>query len=124
LKELLGEVYETERTSSDKPASKPTGKARGTKKVRSAPDSTKSAPSRESTRSTRSIKRKAPDDEEPIEDQKDEGEPEASTDEKEAMDVKPDTAAVDDDELAEINGIKPNVYMRDGEERDAKSQTR
>ncbi|CEL62034.1 DNA ligase (ATP) [Rhizoctonia solani AG-1 IB] len=123
LKELLGEAYETERTSSDKPASKPTGKARGTKKVKSAPDSTTSAPSRQSTRSTRSIKRKAPDDEEPVEDQKDEGEPEASTDEKEAMDFKPDTAAVDGDELAQINGIKPNVYMRDGEERDAKSQT-
>ncbi|CAE6454620.1 unnamed protein product [Rhizoctonia solani] len=125
LKELLGDAYEVARTSSEKPVAKPTDKTRGTKKAGSPPDIKSSAPSRQSTRSTRSSKRKAPDDEEPIEDQEknDEDEPEASTDDKDVMDAKPDTPAVDRDELAEINGIKPKVYMRDGEERDAKSQT-
>jgi hypothetical protein len=28
------------------------------------------------------------------------------------------------DELAEINGVKPNVYLADGEERDVSSMSR
>ncbi|CAE6527175.1 unnamed protein product [Rhizoctonia solani] len=124
LKELLGEAYEIARTSTDKPASKPTNKTRGAKKTDSAPNSNYSAPSRQSTRSTRSNKRKAPDEDEPADDpeEQDEESPKTPAD-KDTMDTKPDSPPVDGDELAEISGIKPKVYMRDGEEREAKSQT-
>ncbi|CAE7088844.1 unnamed protein product [Rhizoctonia solani] len=110
LKELLGEAYETARTSADKAGSK--NKPQRAKKTDTAP-----APSRQSTRSTRSNKRKAPEEE--GEDDKDETS--EASENKDAADVKPD--APSDDDLAEIDGIKPKVYMRDGDEREAKSQT-
>ncbi|KAH7338308.1 hypothetical protein B0J17DRAFT_661935 [Rhizoctonia solani] len=127
LKELLGDAYEIARTSAGKPASKSTNKTQKAKKTDLAPSSQPSASSKQSTRSTRSNKRKAPDDDEPADDQEkcDNGKasPEVSIDDKDAMDTKLDTPPTDGDELAEIGGIKPKVYMRDGEEREAKSQT-
>ncbi|KAJ1305172.1 hypothetical protein OPQ81_000203 [Rhizoctonia solani] len=126
LKELLGEAYEIARTLTDKAIPKPSSKAQRTNKTDSAPSSKSSAPSRQSTRSTRSNKRKAPDDDEPAKDEEqnqDKRSPEASAGDEDAMDIKSDIPPPDYDELAEINGIKPKVYMRDGEEREAKSQT-
>ncbi|CAE6496788.1 unnamed protein product [Rhizoctonia solani] len=127
LKELLGEAYEIARTSATNAASKSTNKNQKSKKTDSAPGSQASAPSRQSTRSTRSNKRKAPDEDESAggqeEHDKDEASPEVSADGNGAMDTKLETPPKDGDELAEIDGIKPKVYMRDGEEREAKSQT-
>ncbi|KAF8747479.1 DNA ligase, partial [Rhizoctonia solani] len=123
LKELLGDAYEVARTSSNKPAPKPADRTQSTKKASLPPSSNSSAPSGSSTRSTHASKRKYSDDE-PTEDQKnDEDVPKASADNEDAANINPHTPATDVDDLAEINGIKPKVYMRDGEEREAKSQT-
>ncbi|CUA73313.1 DNA ligase (ATP) [Rhizoctonia solani] len=126
LNELLGEAYETARTSADKAAPKPSNKGQRAKKTLSSSGNS-AARSMQSTRSTRSNKRKAPDDDEPADDQgecdQDEGSSEKSAKEKGTVDIKPDASPSDSDELAEIGGIKPKVYMRDGEEREAKSQT-
>ncbi|EUC59263.1 ATP-dependent DNA ligase domain protein [Rhizoctonia solani AG-3 Rhs1AP] len=124
LKELLGEAYETARTLVDTTASKPTNKAQRHTKVASTLSNKTSAPSKQSTRSN---KRKACDDDEPTHGQeehdKDQQSSEASAEDKDAIDVQPDAQPLDGDELAEIDGIKPKVYMCDGEEREAKSQT-
>ena len=77
------------------------------------------------SRTTRSRKRKAPDEDELAEDKEDE-----KTSSDTAKDTENDspaqngTPAVAGDELAEIGGVKPKTYMPDGEEREVKSLTR
>ncbi|KAF8754731.1 DNA ligase [Rhizoctonia solani] len=103
LKELLGDAYEVARTSSNKPAPKPADRTQAQRKLVYHPAATH-----------------------PLlqGDQKnDEDVPKASADNEDAANINPHTPATDVDDLAEINGIKPKVYMRDGEEREAKSQT-
>jgi DNA ligase-1 len=75
---------------------------------------------------TRSRKRKTSEDEELAEEEEEEKDAPANTP-KDSNDAKPaqkDTQAPPDDELAEIGGVKPKMYMRDGEEREFKSMTR
>ncbi|KAF8600119.1 DNA ligase/mRNA capping enzyme [Ceratobasidium sp. AG-I] len=123
LKELLGEAYEIARTTIDKaskPASKPSSTAPGTSKSKAKPASS----SKPDSRVTRARKRKAPDEDELAEEEEDE-KPTPDT-VKAVKDEKPaqsDTPVVAGDELAEISGVKPKTYMRDGEEREVKSLT-
>lgn len=125
LKELLGEAYELARTTigkASKPASKPASSAARTSRSRAKPAST----SKPDSRTTRSRKRKAPDDDDLEEEEEEEEKPSASTP-KDVKDEKPaqkDAPAVAGDELAEISGIKPKTYLKDGEEREFKSLTR
>lgn len=124
LKELLGEAYEIARTAIDKsskPASKPSSSTPGTSKSKSKPASS----SKSDSRVTRSRKRKAPEEDELAEEEEDEKPaPDTHKDTKDEKPAKNDTPVVAGDELAEISGVKPKTYMRDGEEREFKSLTR
>ncbi|QRV78606.1 ATP-dependent DNA ligase [Ceratobasidium sp. AG-Ba] len=114
LKELLGEAYELARTTSAVAVSKPAGKA-----TTSTSKSAKEAKSQSS--GTRSRKRKAPEDDEEEQEQKPAS---SSKDDEESKSAQKNSAQPPaDDELAEINGVKPKTYLKDGEEQEAKSQT-
>lgn len=123
LKELLGETYEIARIAIDKAtksASKPSTSASGTLKSRVKPAST----SKLGPRTTRSGKRKALDEDELPEDDDEKPSTDTSKDAKNQKPTQNDTSVVAGDELAQISGIEPKTYLRDGEEREVKSLTR
>ncbi|KAL0060661.1 hypothetical protein AAF712_012538 [Marasmius tenuissimus] len=137
LQGLLGEAYEEARikyktaqgesadvkpSSSKKPASttKPASTKPASKKADTKPASKKADTKPQSKSQTNSKgKRKREEVEEVIEEEE-----EAKAEEEEdGMDTAEDGAAIGEDELASINGIKPKVYLKDGEETEVKSQT-
>jgi DNA ligase-1 len=120
----LGEAYEIARTTGNKVSSKWTNKGESSGKGTSAPNTKYSRVHKQWIRGGLSQKRKAPDDE-PAEEADDDNSPEVASDStKDDTSAQSDSAIPGDDELAEINGVKPKTYMRDGEEREAKSMTR
>ncbi|KAG9094737.1 hypothetical protein FS749_011933 [Ceratobasidium sp. UAMH 11750] len=116
LKELLGEAYELARTAITK-VTKPPSKAAGST---SHPKSKPSGGSEPQSSDTRSKKRKASDDDEDDEADKPSS---VSKDGKVSTPAQKDGKAPADDELAEIDGIKPKTYLKDGDEQDVKSLT-
>jgi hypothetical protein len=125
-------------TSAKKPASerKPTSSKKTTKRGRDAEDDDEEHEEQPKKKarpaSTRSSKRMMkveegpePDADEQVEEEDaDMGSPRAEAEAK--LEDPPATAAADDDqdELAEIDGIRPNKVLKDGEEHEAQSQTR
>ncbi|KAG8790304.1 hypothetical protein FRC12_012216 [Ceratobasidium sp. 428] len=116
LKELLGEAYELARIALT--GSKPSSKATSSKSDSKGKPSNDSKPQ---PKDTRSKKRKASEDED---EDKDKVDKPASTS-KANEDSEP--AQTDNksptDELAEIDGIKPKTYLKDGDEQEVKSLT-
>ncbi|KAG9104665.1 hypothetical protein FRC07_009757, partial [Ceratobasidium sp. 392] len=124
LKELLGEAYELARIALT--TTKPPNKATTSKSHSKSESSNNSRPH---SRNTRSRKRKASDEDEDANKDEDEADKPASTaskddkDDKDDKPAQPDSKIPDGDDLAEIDGIKPNAYLKDGEEQEVKSLT-
>ncbi|KAJ2931053.1 hypothetical protein H1R20_g6035, partial [Candolleomyces eurysporus] len=146
LQAFLGEEYEAARLAlrngGAAPASKakPASKAAAAKKPASTakkPASTAKKPASKATATkpaskAAGSKRKKADEDEDEEDEEGDEEPEKRAkveetikeeDEDEEMDDAEEKGPVDGDELAEIDGHKPKVYMADGDEREVKSAT-
>lgn len=111
LKSLLGEEYEEARTQAntheddEAPKTKPPSKSsKPASKASAKPPSTKKPASSKKTK----------DEEAPSVEKED------TINEEEEEESSPPGG----DELAEINGLKPKVYMKDGETQDVKSQSR
>ncbi|KAG8744002.1 hypothetical protein FRC10_010981 [Ceratobasidium sp. 414] len=115
LKELLGEAYELARTAITKAATKPSSKATSST---SRPKNKPSGSSEPQSDDGRSKKRKTPDED-------DEADKPSSTskDSKDPTPAQTDSKAPAGDELAEIDGIKPKTYLKDGDEQDVNSLT-
>ncbi|KAG8766756.1 hypothetical protein FRC12_006673 [Ceratobasidium sp. 428] len=121
LKELLGEAYELARIAL-------TGSKLSSKATSSKSDS-KDKPSNDSkpqSKDTRSKKRKASEDEhEDADADEDKVDKPASTSKanEDSDPAQTDNKPSTDDELAEIDGIKPKTYLKDGDEQEVKSLT-
>ncbi|KAG7086629.1 hypothetical protein E1B28_002571 [Marasmius oreades] len=127
LQTLLGEVYEEARikfkASNPEPAKAPPSK-KPASKLSSKPTSTKAQGKPQSKpQSASKGKRKREEEEEEEEEEEGEGEEMEESETDELMDTGDDKVASNSDELAEINGIKPNVLLADGGEREVQSQT-